>query len=155
MILNWNGSICLWTLSLSLLRTQKQTPTHTQASPLLLPPSQSDHDNPLHPGNMSSLIRLVSAALEKPCGEGPGRQASVSGSRADQARPGQRSGVKTPGHNLTSIHSGRHWEEAEDEAECKPHTHPKRIQTLQLHYTVIWHELLCECWSLIITEHLS
>lgn len=57
----------------------------------LLPPSQLDHDNPLHPGNMSSLIRLVSAALEKlqaPCGEGPEREASVGCNSADQARRG-------------------------------------------------------------------
>lgn len=48
----------------------------------LLLPSQLDQYNPLHPGNMSSLIRLVSAALEKPqapCGgEGPEREASVA-----------------------------------------------------------------------------
>lgn len=59
----------------------------------LLLPSQLDHDNPLHPGNMSSLIRLVSAALEKPqapCGgEGPEREASVA-ERAAPARSGRR-----------------------------------------------------------------
>lgn len=40
---------------------------------------------------MSFLIRLVSAALEKPqapCGEGPEREASVGSNRGDQARPG-------------------------------------------------------------------
>lgn len=61
--------------------TRPQTDTHSSLLTSLLLPSQLDHDNPLHPGNMSSLIRLVSAALEKPqapCGEGPTREASAA-----------------------------------------------------------------------------
>lgn len=56
----------------------------------LLTLSHLGHDNPLHPGNMSSLIRLVSAALERPqalCGEGPKREAYVA---TGGTRPGQR-----------------------------------------------------------------
>lgn len=63
--------------------------TNTLILPSSTLPSQLDHDNPLHPGNMSSLIRLVSASLEKPrapCGEGPTREASAA---TRQRRPGK------------------------------------------------------------------
>lgn len=75
---------------------QDNTHTHTHSRPQtdthssLLLPSQLDHDNPLHPGNMSSLIRLVSAALEKPpapCGEGPTREASAATRQTGPAGP--------------------------------------------------------------------
>lgn len=67
-----------------------------------------DHDNLLQLGNMSSLIRLVSAALEKPqasCGEGPRREASVGCNRTDWARPGEKTGQRPPGNNPTSFSS--------------------------------------------------
>lgn len=85
--------------------------THTlpSSNPIsLLPPSQLDHDNPLHPGNMSSLIRLVSAALEKPqapCGEGPEREASVAVGqtrRRTELQPTQGSVQQQP-HLYTSL----------------------------------------------------
>lgn len=70
--------------------TRTQTDTHSSLLTSLLLPSQLDHDNPLHPGNMSSLIRLVSAALEKPqapCGEGPTREASAATRQTGPAGP--------------------------------------------------------------------
>lgn len=83
----------------------KQTDTLILPSSIL--PSQLDHDNPLHPGNMSSLIRLVSAALEKPqapCGEGPTREASAATRQRRPAKEEQEDACTETAVN--SVHRG-------------------------------------------------
>lgn len=59
---------------------------------------------------MSSLIRLVSAALEKPqapCGEGPTREASAATRQTEPAGPEAegKGSKKTPGWKPQDIHS--------------------------------------------------
>lgn len=97
----YNFSFLNYVTKMHINGTYKGASSPSPASLLL--PSQLDHDHPLHPGNMSSLIRLVSAALEKPqapCGgEGPERERHLS-----QRGQTEVVGVQLRGKNLTAVH---------------------------------------------------
>lgn len=98
-------------------------PLETQQSPnrhrplLSVWPSCPHHDNPIHRGNMSSLIRLVSAALEKPqapCGECPlrGRHLLAGTGRAGPPRTLENNPTPGPEH-WANVLGGGAWRKHE------------------------------------------